>query len=157
MTNPDEVSQEIANHEIDRELARVKENEPKLPKSIKVRKYFANRTRGDNKTVSAIKAGYSPRSAMTNTSHIETSPAYQACERWYKNVLLNYISLDDIAKTSARNIMQSSNYTASNQALQYALSKLEGDSDTTTESDAVVSITLKDSDGTSTTKTWKTQ
>jgi phage terminase small subunit len=88
--------------------------------SKKVVKYFQARKQGKNKTQSAIEAGYNP----AHTSRIEATRNYQKLESYWKEILLNELPYQDMAKILKRNAMQERDIGGSNGAIKLALEKL---------------------------------
>ena len=86
-------------------------------------KYFINRTKGHNKTESARLAGY--LSPSKNTGKIERTQQYQKIIAYYKDTLLDKISLAEIADEHIKNIIQDVDRGAKNKAIEMALHKIE--------------------------------
>jgi len=115
-----------------------KEEVLKLPNtSDKVIKYFKARKQGKNKTEASIVAGYSD---PNHTTRIEKTKGYQILERYYKNELLDQISLQEIAKINARNIRQKRDIGGSNTAIKLALEKIEPSEIPSDENETVIVV-----------------
>ena len=100
-----------------------KEKEKKADLNTRVGKYFIAKQKGLNKSEASIVAGYP---TTTHTTRIEQSKAYQAIERlYYKDELLNKITLGQIADEQIKNILQDKDKGAKNKAIELALSKIE--------------------------------
>lgn len=113
----------------------------KLPNaSDRVVKYFKARKQGKTKTESSIVAGYPD---PNHTTRIEKTKGYQALERYYKNELLNQISLQEIAEINARNIRQERDIGGSNTAIKLALEKIEPDNKPDQDFDKVIVVLSK--------------
>lgn len=110
----------------------------KLPKTnYRVIKYFKARKQGKTKTEASIVAGYSD---PNHTTRIEKTKGFQALERYYKNELLNQISLQEIAEVNARNIRQERDIGGSNTAIKLALEKIEPDDTRENDNDSVIVV-----------------
>jgi phage terminase small subunit len=97
-----------------------------FPKNVspKVVKYYHGVRSGKTKTQAAIDSGYSPQSAASHTSRIEKSESYKNLDKYFQKVLLNYISMDELAEITSRNARQKENWAASNKAVEIALDQL---------------------------------
>lgn len=87
-------------------------------------KYYLARKKGLNKTESKTLAGYAP---STLPSTIENTIEYQKIQRFFKDELLEQISMREIATALKNNIVQDTDRGAKNQAIKIALDKLEPD------------------------------
>lgn len=107
-----------------KQIIRIKEDNlngaPKVDK--KIVKYFRARKEGKNKTTSALEAGYAD---ANHTTRLEKSRAYENLDRYYREVLLNEISLKEIALLNIRNAKQERDLGASNMAIKLALERID--------------------------------
>lgn len=112
--------------------------------NTKTGKYFLARRAGKNKKEAAIEAGYNP----THTTEIEASKTYQAIEKkYYKDILLQKLSMEQIAEAHADNILQNGeeklDRAARNKAIEIALDKIEPEEAPDDSSEAVVFVLKK--------------
>lgn len=102
-------------------------------------KYFVARRRGLNKTQSAELVGIDPR----NVTQLENTQMYQAIEkRFFKDELLNVITLRGLANELIKNIEQDEDRGAKNKAIEIALSRIEPDKVNQSNDESVI-IVLK--------------
>lgn len=95
----------------------------KVDLNSKAGKYFLAKRAGKTKKESAVVAGYTDHN---NTSHIEETKTYQAIEKkYYKDVLLQNITLEEIAIAHAQNITQKGDRGARNKAIEMAVGRIE--------------------------------
>lgn len=120
----------------------MKEYKKKADLNTKAGKYFIAKKRGMNKKNAAIAAGYNP----THTTAIEQTKTYQEIEKKYKDVLLEKITMDEIASAHADNITQagatSVDRGARNVAIKMAKDWIEPD-DTAGDSDDKILVVLR--------------
>jgi len=112
------------------------EKKPSL--NTKIGKYFvARQKKGLNKSESQILAGFADNKHATR---IEATKEYQEIKEYYKDSLLNHISMDDIAMYHAENITQDKDRGARNKAIEMALSKIEPEDKGSGEDEKVMVI-----------------
>jgi len=85
-------------------------------------KYFLARQEGMNKNEAQIRAGYL---TTKNAHRIERTKDYQEVKEYYKDKLLEKITMEDIAKEQVKVIVQDENLNAKNRAIEMALDKIE--------------------------------
>lgn len=118
-------------------MTRPKEYKKKADLNTKTGKYFLARQAGKTKKASAIEAGLNP----THTSAIEATKTFQAIEKkFYRDILLQKISMEKIADAHADNINQDKDRGARNTAIKMAIDKIEPEEHTGDENEAVVFI-----------------
>jgi len=88
----------------------------------RIGKYFIARNQGKTKTEASITAGYP---SPTHSTRIEQTRTYQAIKQYYRDELLRQITLQDIAKEQIKNILQDSDRSAKNKAIEMALNRIE--------------------------------
>ena len=116
---------------------------PRKPRVMKVSlsgkpaKYFMNRQKGMNKKDAAVAAGYTDNN---NQSKIELSKTYQTIEKSYKNVLIEKVTMEQIADEHKKNIMQDQDKGAKNAAIKMALDKIEPEAPPGDDDDKVMVI-----------------
>lgn len=99
--------------------------EKKADLNTRVGKYFIAKQKGLNKTEASIVAGYP---SPTHTTRIEQSKTYQAIERlYYKDELLQQITLKQIAEEQIKNILQDQDKGAKNKAIEMVINRIEPD------------------------------
>ena len=100
----------------------------KLPRTKKpdmntqIGRYFLAKQKTKTKKEAAIMVGASPN----HVSNVEATKTYRAIEEYYKDKLLNVISLADIASEHKKNILQDQDKGAKNKAIEMAVDKIEG-------------------------------
>lgn len=92
--------------------------------NLKPVKYLIARKKGMNKSKAALAAGYS---SPTQSAVIERGKTYLQAEKYYRDVLLNEISLEQLAQEHLKNIVQDEDKGAKNKAIEMALSRIEPD------------------------------
>lgn len=92
----------------------------------KAAKYFRGHTSGMTKQKALLAAGFSPKS-INNYTNIERTKRYQEIQEYYKDALLNNISVQEIAEEHVKNIKQDQDRGAKNKAIEMALKKIEPD------------------------------
>lgn len=100
-------------------------------------KYFLARKAGHNKKKAAIVAGYANGQ---HTSDIERTDTYQHVAKAYKDVLLDKISLEQIADAHVDNITQDKDRGARNKAIEMAKEWIEPSDNDTPDVEHVVVV-----------------
>lgn len=109
--------------------------------NTKVGKYFLLTRKGMAKTKAAVKAGYADGSHI---SQIESSKTYEVIQkRFYRDVLLEQITLEQLAKEQIKNILQDEDKGAKNKAIEQALKKIEPEDAPKENEDRVMVILRK--------------
>lgn len=110
---------------------------PRKVPTDKVIKYFKAVKAGKNKSEATVIAGYS---SPTQSAMIESSEGFKKLERRYKDVILEKISMEEIADEQIKNIVQDLDKGAKNKAIELALARIEPDkqSDSTEEKVMVI-------------------
>lgn len=98
----------------------------KKPKAnSRVAKYFVARQEGKSKGEAQIVAGFPD---TKHASRIEKTEEFKDLEKkYYSEVLLNEISLEQIAKEHVKNIKQDQDRGAKNKAIEMAMARIEPD------------------------------
>ena len=92
----------------------------------RIKKYVLSRSKGLSKAESARAAGYTESTAVHATSQIEKTKEFSAlAKRYFKDELLEQITLKEIATNLKDNITQDKDRGARNQAIKLALEKIE--------------------------------
>jgi hypothetical protein len=101
-------------------------------------KYFIAKLAGKTKKEAAVIAGYRGQNV---TSQIENSVTYKEIEKvYFKDELLNQISVKEIATALKENIKQDNDLGSRNAAIKIALDKIEPDKIIKDEDDKVLVI-----------------
>ncbi len=94
----------------------------KIDMKSKAGKYFLALQKGSTKKEAALTVGIDPR----NVNKLEDTQMYQAIEKkYFKDELLDQITLTGLAQELLKNIVQDTDRGAKNKAIEIALSKLE--------------------------------
>jgi hypothetical protein len=110
--------------------------------NTKAGKYFLNKRKGMNKKEAALSAGYADGQHVTQ---IERSPTYQAIEkRYYKDTLLQKITLEKIAEEHMKVIEQDEDRGAKNTAIKMALERIEPETAMGSGEDQRILVILQD-------------
>lgn len=112
-----------------------KEITPKVDSRIK--KYFIERKKGKTKAEASLSAGYADDK---HAYRIERTKGYQKLDKYYKDVLLEQISMKEIAQINVRNMKQERDISGSNAAMKLALEKIEQGGDLNTDDERVVVV-----------------
>jgi hypothetical protein len=121
----EETQIELVNEKPKRPSTKGKPKAKKPDLYSKAGRYFLNKKQGLTKKESALRAGYADGQHITE---IERSKTYQAIEKhYYKDELLQQITLREIATAHAENIRQDEDKGARNTAIKMAKDYIEPD------------------------------
>jgi hypothetical protein len=111
----------------------------KMPNmNTKPAKYFVARKKGKNKTEAKLEAGYA---LTTPASQIERSEVFQEVEkRFYGDVLLSKVTMDELAAELIKNIKQDADRGAKNTAIKIALERIEPETNPDKSDDQVIVV-----------------
>jgi len=128
----------MENTEKEKKPVRKYKKKPNL--ESKEARYFLARQAGNNQADSLKAAGYGVSNSQPG--YIEKSEAYREVKEYFKDHLLNQISLNDIAKELIKNIEQDKDKGAKNTAIKLALDKIEPQ-DTSIDNEDKVLVVLR--------------
>jgi hypothetical protein len=106
--------------------------------NTQIAKYYVARKKGKTKTEAQLVAGY-PKDG-NHSARIEKSKRYQELERYYRDDLLQEISMQNIAKEHAKIINQDEELGAKLGAIKFAVERLEPEAQTKDDDDKVTVI-----------------
>ena len=120
------------------EIIKPRKNYVKKPDlNSKIGRYFVARKKGINKTQSALMVNEDPR----NSTRLEKTKTWKALEqRFYKDELLEQITLEKLAKEHIKNILQDKDLGAKNKAIQMAKEYIEPSTTIKEEKEEVIVI-----------------
>jgi len=120
------------------EIIKPRKNYVKKPDlNSKIGRYFVARKKGINKTQSALMVNEDPR----NSTRLEKTKTWKALEqRFYKDELLEQITLEKLAKEHIKNILQDKDLGAKNKAIQMAKEYIEPSTTIKEEREEVIVI-----------------
>jgi hypothetical protein len=115
-----------------------REKKPDL--KTKVGKYYLGVKKGKTKTQAALDAGYKD---ATHITQIERTDTFQAIQRYFKDELVEKITISEIADELVKVIRQDKDLGAKNKSIEMALSRIEPDKHVDDNDDRVLVIMKK--------------
>lgn len=101
----------------------------------KVTKYYVNRKKGMTKKLAAARAGY-----LSSPVSIESSKKYQHLVEYYRDDLLQEISMKQIAKEHVKIISQDEDRGSKLQAIKFAVERIEPEAKDSSNDDSVTVV-----------------